>query len=58
MFVVRHVMPVETYIGGNGDVVLCQEWTSEKEESYLRIVVPLDGAVSLAMEILRLARHG
>ncbi len=52
----RQVMPVAAYIGGNGDIVLCQEWTCEKEERYLRIVVPLDDAMSHATEIMRLAR--
>jgi hypothetical protein len=55
-FTISNVMPVDAFIGGNGDVVLCQEWTSEKEESYTRILVPIDDAVSLANEILRLAR--
>lgn len=48
------LMPVEVFVGGLGHVVLCQEWTTELEDRYLRIVVPRGTAKALAASILEL----
>lgn len=50
------VMPVEVYKGGCGHIVLCQEWSTEKEESYLRIMINERDAEKVAMQILEAAR--
>lgn len=49
-------MPVDAFEGGNGDLVLCQEWPSIESERYLRVMVPMKDAEKLAMQILAVAR--
>lgn len=49
-------MPVDIFEGGNGDLVLCQEWPSIDRERYLRVMVPMGDAEKLAMQILAVAR--
>lgn len=48
-------MPVEVFIGGNGDLVLLQENTQQGDETYLRIMVDIDNAEALARQILDVA---
>jgi len=49
------LMPVDVFVGALGHVILCQEWTTELEERYLRIVIPRGTAKALAATILELA---
>ena len=49
-------MPPEVFEGATGDLVICQEWSTEKNERYLRIRVPMAHAVALAERILAVAR--
>lgn len=51
------VMPVEVYKGGCRHIVLCQEWSTEKEESYLRIMINERDAEKIVMKILALAQE-
>ncbi|MHC2424137.1 hypothetical protein ACVII1_007139 [Bradyrhizobium elkanii] len=48
-------MPVEVFIGGNGDLVLLQEHTRQGDETYLRIMVDIDNAEALADQIRAVA---
>jgi hypothetical protein len=50
------LMPVEVFIGGNGDVVLLQEHTTAGEESYLRICVRRRDAETIATKILEITK--
>jgi hypothetical protein len=49
-------MPPDVFKGGTGDLVICQEWSTETNERYLRIKVPMADAVALAEGILAVAR--
>ena len=51
------LMSVEVFVGGGGDLVLCQEWPQLKGEQYLRIIVPMRDAVELAHKIIAVARR-
>lgn len=48
-------MPVEVFIGGNGDLVLLQEFTQQGDETYLRVMVDIDNAEALADQIREVA---
>lgn len=48
----------EVFIGGNGDIVLCQEHTSINQERYLRLIVGIDDAEKLCEAIMAAARKG
>lgn len=51
------LMPVDVFIGGTGNVVLCQEWPSlAKGERYTRIMIPISEARDLAEAILAVVR--
>jgi hypothetical protein len=50
-------MRVEVYEGGNGHVVLCQGWPELAGEKYLRIIINLKDAETVAEEILALAKR-
>ncbi len=50
------VMPVEIFQGGCGHIVLCQEWGTALEESYLRIMINPRDAEKVALQILEVAR--
>ncbi|MGY4572597.1 hypothetical protein [Bradyrhizobium sp. USDA 3256] len=52
----RKFMPIDVFIGGNGDVVLVQEITDPKEDGYLRLIVDFDHAESLAEKINEVVR--
>jgi hypothetical protein len=49
------LMPVEVFVGGCGDLVLCQEWPQIEGEQYLRIIVPMRDALKLAHKIIAVA---
>lgn len=49
-------MPVNAFEGGNGDLVLCQEWPSMDRERYARVMLDMKDAEKLAMQILAVAR--
>ena len=51
------VMPVDVYEGGNGDLVLTQEWPDMDGESYTRIMIPMEEAFALAQRILATAKR-
>lgn len=51
------VMPIDVFKGGCGHIVLCQEWSTETEESYLRVMLNERDAERLAMRILAVARE-
>jgi hypothetical protein len=51
------VMPPEVFKGGCGHIVLCQEWSTQKEESYLRVMIAPEDAERVASEILAIARR-
>lgn len=51
------LMPVEVFVGGNGDIVLLQEVPSlQFGERYLRVMVRPDQAKALCMAITNAAR--
>jgi hypothetical protein len=50
-----NTMPPECFEGGSGDLVICQECTSQDSETYVRVRVPMREAVRLAEEILAVA---
>jgi hypothetical protein len=49
-------MAPDVFEGATGMLVICQEWTGEKSESFSRIAVPMADAVALAECILAVAR--
>jgi hypothetical protein len=51
------VMPVDVYQGACRHIVLCQEWGTLNEESYLRIMLNERDAEKLATQILAVARE-
>ena len=51
------VMPVDVFKGGCGHIVLCQEWSTEREESFLRIFINERDAEKIAMRILAIANE-
>lgn len=53
----RKFMEVAVYVGGNGDLVLSQEWPSlNRGDRFLRVMVDMKDAEKLAMNILSVAR--
>jgi hypothetical protein len=52
----NETMAPEVFRGATGMLVICQEWSSEKTESFSRIMVPMADAVALAERILAVAR--
>jgi hypothetical protein len=50
------VMPVDVFVGGCGHIVLCQEYSTEKEECYLRVMINPRDAEKVALQILKAAR--
>ncbi|MGO3931787.1 hypothetical protein [Rhodopseudomonas pseudopalustris] len=51
-------MPVEAFIGGNGDVVLLQEITQPDGETFIRIMVDPKNCAALCAAITAAAREG
>lgn len=50
-------MPISVFKGGNGDLVLCQEWPSMAfGERFMRVMTDMKDAEMLAMQILAVAR--
>jgi hypothetical protein len=50
-------MPVSVFKGGNGDLVLCQEWPSMAlGDRFSRVMVDMGDAEKLAAQILAVAR--
>jgi hypothetical protein len=50
-------MPISVFKGGNGDLVLCQEWPSlERGERFARVMFDMKDAEKLAQQILAVAR--
>lgn len=50
-------MPVSVFEGGNGDLVLCQEWPSvDQGERFMGVMLNMKDADRLATEILAVAR--
>ena len=50
-------MPPAVFKGGNGDLVLCQEWPfMDRGERFIRVVIDMKDAEKLAMQILAVAR--
>jgi len=49
------VMPVDVFVGGCGHVVLCQEWTDQKSESYLRVMINPADAENVCRQIMAAA---
>lgn len=53
----RKFMGVAVYVGGNGDLVLSQEWPSlNRGDRFVRVMVDMKDAEKLAMNILSVAR--
>lgn len=53
----RKFMEVAVYVGGNGDLVLSQEWPSlNRGDRFVRVIVDMKDAEKLAMNILSVAR--
>lgn len=53
----RKFMAVAVYVGGNGDLVLSQEWPSlNRGDRFVRVMVDMKDAEKLAMNILSVAR--
>lgn len=50
-------MPVSVFEGGNGDLVLCQEWPSLKfGDRFVSVMLDMKDAEKLAMSIMSVAR--
>ena len=49
-------MAVAVFEGGNGDLVLCQEWPSLSGERFVRVMLDMKDAEKLAMNIMSVAR--
>lgn len=52
-----HLMPVDVFKGGTGNLVICQEWPATKGERYVRVMVPMGEARELAEAILAVVRE-
>ncbi|MEZ0061421.1 hypothetical protein ABIF26_006964 [Bradyrhizobium elkanii] len=52
----RKFMPIDVFIGGNGDVVLVQEVTDVTKDGYLRLMVDFEQADALAEKIKEVVR--
>jgi hypothetical protein len=50
-------MPPSVFKGGNGDLVICQEWPHIDGEHYTRVIVPMRDALKLAHAIIDVARR-
>ena len=53
----RKFMPLDIFVGGGGDLVIVQEWTTPGEERYLRIIANMDDAESICERIMKAARE-
>jgi hypothetical protein len=51
----QETMPVEVFEGGTGALVICQEYTQETGETYVRVSLPMSDAIALAENILGVA---
>ena len=52
------LMAVDVFVGGTGNLVLCQEWPSlARGERYARVMVPMSEARELAEAILAVLRE-
>jgi hypothetical protein len=51
----QETMPVEVFEGGTGALVICQEYTRQSGETYVRVVLPMSDAITLAEDILAVA---
>jgi hypothetical protein len=51
----QDAMPVEVFEGGTGALVICQEYTQQSGETYVRVVLPMSDAIALAEDILAVA---
>lgn len=51
------VMPIDVYKGAGGHIVLCQEYSTQSKESYLRIMMNPRDAEKVALQILHVARE-
>ena len=49
-------MNIDVFEGGNGDLVLCQEYSTPREERYLRIITDMRNAEELCEAIMQVAR--
>lgn len=49
------LMGVEIFEGGNGHLVIVQEWPDLKGESYLRVMMNMDEAESICARIMAVA---
>jgi hypothetical protein len=50
-------MAISVFEGGNGDLVLCQEWPSlHRGERFARVMIEMKDAEKLAGQILAVAR--
>jgi hypothetical protein len=56
LFDTYEVMPIDVFVGGCGHIVLCQEWPSIKEETYLRVMLNERDAEELCRQIMAAAR--
>lgn len=48
-------LPTEVFEGGCGDIVLLQEFPSEKGEQYVRVFISVADAERVCAEIMRIA---
>ena len=48
-------LPIEIFKGAGGDIVLLQEFPSEKGEQYLRVFISVEDAERVCSEIMRVA---
>lgn len=55
-FKTYEVMPIDVFVGGCGHIVLCQEWTTDAKESFLRVMVNERDAERLCEQIMASAR--
>lgn len=49
-------MAVAVFEGGNGDLVLCQEWPALAGDRFVRVMLDMKDAERLAMNIMSVAR--
>jgi hypothetical protein len=53
----HQTMPATVFEGGTGDLVIVQEYTSPDSETYVRVLIPMKDAATLAEEILSIVSH-
>lgn len=52
----QEFMPLQVFEGGNGDLVIMQEYSTPSEEKYLRVITSMSNAEELCVQIMAIAK--